>query len=93
MQMKKIYAQLKGLGKDKEWFEKLIEEKTQGTIIGIENLNRGWASTFIDVFEKKLKDPAIKKVEANVPSVDIDDRPNYQPDPVEASDETTEEIY
>jgi len=93
MQMKKIYAQLKALGKDKEWFEKLIEEKTQGTIVGIENLNRGWASMFIDVFEKKLKDPAIKKVEASVPSVDIDDRPSYQPDPVEESEETTEEIY
>ena len=85
MQHKKLFAQLKALGKDKEWFETIIEEKTQGTIIGIENLNRGWASTFIDVFEKKLKDPQIKKVEANLPSVDIDDVPNYQEESVEDS--------
>lgn len=93
MQMKKLENQLKMLGKDKEWFEKLIEDKTKGTIVGIENLNRGWASTFIDAFEKKLKDPNVKTVQANVPSVDIDDRPNYEPDPVEDTEESTEEIY
>ena len=97
MQMKKLENQLKMLGKDKEWFERLIEDKTKGTIVGIENLNRGWASTFIDAFEKKLKDPSVNKVEANVPSVDIDDRPeqqeDYQDEPVDGSDEDDGERF
>lgn len=88
-----LKGQLKSLGKDEEWFNALIEEKTQGTIVGMENLNRGWASTFIDVFAKKLKNPELKKVEANVPSVDIDDRPTYQTDSSDESEEIATEEY
>lgn len=92
-QMGMLRGQLKALGKDEDWFRALIEEKTQGTIVGMENLNGGWASTFIDVFAKKLKNPELKKVEANVPSVDIDDRPTYQTDPSDESEEIATEEY
>lgn len=88
-----LKGQLRSLEKDEEWFNKLIQEKTQGTIVGINDLNRGWASTFIDVFAKKLKNPELKKVEANVPSVDIDDRPTYQTDSSDESEEVETEEY